>query len=175
MVAGIASLTLGLSVGSATAAGKGKALGKATAKQCAQERKAVGNDAFNEIYGEPAMPNCIGVKTPTVKAATKNASQECRAERNDIGDEAFANKYGSNKNKKNAFGKCVSQKAAPELSQDVQNTVNAAQQCKAERADPNFAASHGGLTFDQFYGTNANLKNAYGKCVSSKAKASQQS
>ena len=49
--------------------------------------------------------------------------------------------------------------------------MNAAQQCKAEQADPNFAASHGGKTFDEFYGTNPNMKNSFGKCVSSKAKA----
>jgi len=42
---------------------------------------------------------------------------------------------------------------------------------RARCADPNFAASHGGETFDQFYGTNPNLNNAFGKCVSSKAQA----
>jgi len=46
----------------------------------------------------------------------------------------------------------------------------AKQQCKAERADPGFAAAHQGKTFEQFYGTNKNGKNAHGKCVSNKAK-----
>jgi hypothetical protein len=61
--------------------------------------------------------------------------------------------------------------------QQDQNANNAAKECKAERADANFAGSHGGKTFEQFYGTNGdNGKgagkgngNAFGKCVSSKA------
>jgi hypothetical protein len=61
--------------------------------------------------------------------------------------------------------------------QQDQNANNAAKACKAERADANFAGSHGGKTFEQFYGTNGdNGKgagkgngNAFGKCVSSKA------
>ena len=42
-----------------------------------------------------------------------NAAQECRAERgdSDVTREAFKDKYGTNKNKRNAFGKCVSQTA----------------------------------------------------------------
>jgi hypothetical protein len=48
---------------------------------------------------------------------------------------------------------------------------NPAQQCRNEQADPNFAANHGGKTFAQFYGTNGNQANAYGMCVSAKAKA----
>ncbi|TMK39806.1 MAG: hypothetical protein E6G56_09185 [Actinobacteria bacterium] len=51
------------------------------------------------------------------------------------------------------------------------STGNPAQQCRAEQADPSFADSHGGKSFAQFYGTNHNLANAFGKCVSSKAQA----
>jgi hypothetical protein len=40
-----------------------------------------------------------------------------------------------------------------------------------QRDDANFAAGHGGMTFEQVYGTNASGKNAFGKCVSGKAKA----
>jgi len=50
-------------------------------------------------------------------------------------------------------------------------TGNPAQQCKAEMADPAFADSHDGKSFSEFYGTNHNLANAYGKCVSTKAHA----
>jgi len=46
-----------------------------------------------------------------------------------------------------------------------------AQQCRAEQDDAGFAASHGGKTFAQYYGTNGNAGNAFGKCVSSKAGA----
>jgi len=173
-VAGVATLSLGLIVGGATAGkGKAKAYGKVAAKQCAKERKALGNDAFGELYGKPAQPNCIGVVRPEVKSTTRNASRECRAERNDIGAEPFANKYGKNANKRNAFGKCVSGKVKDELAESRKQKVNAAQQCRAERSDPNFAATHDGKTFEQFYGTNANQRNAFGKCVSTKAKAQQ--
>jgi len=43
----------------------------------------------------------------------KNAAQECRAERGNIAAsrEAFRIRYGTNKNKRNAFGKCVSKRA----------------------------------------------------------------
>jgi hypothetical protein len=51
------------------------------------------------------------------------------------------------------------------------NPPNPAQQCRSEQADPNFAATHGGKTFAQFYGTNQNQANAFGKCVSAKAQA----
>jgi hypothetical protein len=128
-------LAIGLSTSGAAAAGKGKQLGKLAAKQCAQERKA-------------------------------------------LGKEAFAVKYGTNRNGRNAFGRCVSGKVSPGAPGDNGNAspgdspngVNPAAACRAEREDPNFAADHGGKTFDQFYGTRPNLRNAFGKCVSSKAK-----
>ncbi len=74
---------------------------------------------------------------------------------------------------------CVSSKAKGELAEESEEKVNAAKACKAEQADPDFAASHDGKTFDEFYGTNGNPKketpgtgkNAFGKCVSTKAKA----
>jgi hypothetical protein len=40
---------------------------------------------------------------------TANAAQECKAERKADPD-AFREKYGTNRNKRNAFGKCVSSK-----------------------------------------------------------------
>ena len=84
--------------------------------------------------------------------------------------DAFNLKYGTNKNKKNAFGKCVSSKASAAVESQEDATLNAAKKCKAERADVNFAAGHGGKSFADFYGTNANKKNAFGKCVSKLAK-----
>lgn len=171
LLAAVGMLALALTATGASAGSKGKQIGKLAAKQCAKERKELGNAAFNELHGKPAMPNCLGVKVPEARAAVKGASKDCRAERDEIGAEAFAEKYGSNKNKRNAFGKCVSRKAAPELSEATSEKINAAKACLAERSDPAFAESHDGKTFDEFYGTNANLKNAFGKCVSGKAKA----
>ncbi|MSO41752.1 MAG: hypothetical protein EXQ70_07685 [Solirubrobacterales bacterium] len=175
--AGAIMLTLALSVGMALATSgsqnNGKHLGKTAAAQCAKERKALGNTAFKELYGKPAMPNCIGVTRPEVGSAEKSAGQDCRAERDEIGVDAFRAKYGSNENGKNAYGKCVSSKAKAELSADREATVNAAKDCKAERDDAAFPDSHGGKSFAEFYSSNKNGKNAYGKCVSSKAKEAE--
>ena len=46
-----------------------------------------------------------------VPADYKNAAKYCKALRESKGVEAFQTAYGTNKNKKNAYGKCVSQTA----------------------------------------------------------------
>jgi len=51
------------------------------------------------------------------------------------------------------------------------NELSASATCSTEQSDPSFAGNHGGQTFDQFYGTNADQSNAFGKCVSNTAKA----
>jgi len=61
--------------------------------------------------------------------------------------------------------------AAAAFADTGSSSSSPAKQCRTEQADPNFAANHGGKTFAQFYGTNGNTKNAYGKCVSSKERA----
>jgi hypothetical protein len=92
---------------------------------------------------------------------TPNASQVCKSLRSQMGVSTFKTTYGTNKNKSNAFGKCVSAHAKV-LSGQATTAKNT---CKAEQ-DANTAA------FEQKYGTNKNKKNAYGKCVSGQASAS---
>ena len=46
-----------------------------------------------------------------VPADYKNAAKYCKAVRESKGVEGFQTAYGTNKNKKNAYGKCVSQTA----------------------------------------------------------------
>jgi hypothetical protein len=99
--------------------------------------------------------------------SASSPAQRCAAQRTGMGTSAFNQLYGTNASDQNAFGKCVSKLA---LSNE-QNQTNASQACKAERSDANFAANHAGKTFAQFYGTNANGRNAYGNCVSKKAQA----
>ena len=41
----------------------------------------------------------------------KNAAKFCKALRAEMGADAFKQAYGTNKNKRNAFGKCVSKQA----------------------------------------------------------------
>ena len=102
------------------------------------------------------------------QTARSNAAKDCKTERQ-ADATAFAEKYGTNGNKRNAFGKCVSQKAkAKEQAADEQDAEeatefkNAAKECDAERT-----ADAG--AFAEKYGTNENNRNAFGKCVSSKA------
>ena len=128
--------------------------------------------------------------------AQKNAAKECKAEQAMTDDEfaaahaddnpnnnTFATFYGNNASGKNAYGKCVSQHAkenrqeqAAEDRAEDNNQVNAAKECRAEKNDANFATtvSNDGNpendTFATYYGTNANHKNAFGKCVSKKAR-----
>ncbi|MGI8461846.1 MAG: hypothetical protein ACR2OC_09480 [Solirubrobacterales bacterium] len=136
------------------------------AKQCQAEKQAVGNKAFKEIYGgKNAMQRCHQANRSEAEAAVANASQQCAAEREAIGEEAFIAQYGKNENDKNAFGKCVSAKAQAETDENVAATANASQQCRAERK------ASGDEAFAAKYGTNANGRNAFGKCVSALAQA----
>jgi SOS response regulatory protein OraA/RecX len=107
---------------------------------------------------------CVALAALAVPAASpaavsqtdfKNAAKFCKALRADMGATTFKQTFGTNKNKSNAYGKCVSKHArtVDEVHSD------AVKQCKAERtANPTeFAAK---------YGSNKNGKNALGKCVS---------
>ena len=108
--------------------------------------------------------------------AEAKAEKACKAERGTTaqGAAAFNEKYGTNKNKKNAFGKCVSSKSKDDEDDDEdeadkdknKNETNASKKCKAERGMT--AASI--AAFEAKYGTNKNKKNAHGKCVSRSAK-----
>jgi hypothetical protein len=106
------------------------------------------------------------------ESAHKNAAKECKAER-DADPAAFRTEYGDNENGKNAFGKCVSEKAREgkaemdaEDAEEAAEFRNAAKECAAERE------TMGDDVFTDTYGENKNGKNAFGKCVSRKTRAS---
>jgi hypothetical protein len=134
---------------------------------------------FDQFYGTGkkqanAFGNCVSLKaknsSTAAQQAIQNPSRTCRTARTAMGAGPFALLYGTNANHSNAFGKCVSKVAraqAPALA-------NAAKACSAEQSDVAFAATHTGKSFAQFYGTNADLSNAFGQCVSQKAKAAAQ-
>ena len=97
----------------------------------------------------------------------ENAARACKALRASMGEELFKTTYGTaQSNRRNAMGRCVSQQARSEH----QNRVSARSECAAEQSDPDFAASHDGKSFAEFYGTGPRGANAFGRCVSSKAK-----
>jgi hypothetical protein len=148
-------------------------------KQCRTERSAMGVALFRLTYGtnhnkHNAFGKCVSQRAKATEDAAaeakQNASQECTAEES-ADPAAFATKYGTGKSGANAHGKCVSQKAKAKTAQAVDEQVaadvNAAKACKTERkADPK--------AFAEKYGSNANRRNAFGKCVSKTAKAQQQ-
>jgi len=119
--------------------------------------------------GKPASPG-NSANAPG-QSADKNAAKTCKAERGTTQQSiaAFREKYGTNKNKANAFGKCVSStaKKAKEPADQDQAEENAAKKCKAERGTTEQSIA----AFKDKYGTNANKANAFGKCVSKLAKA----
>jgi hypothetical protein len=150
-------------------------------KTCQQLHKSLTKAQFKALYGKNGVAHCVKKETQENTAeqakaeqkAQSNAAKQCKAER-DADPAAFTTKYGTNKNGKNAYGKCVSkhaqeneQQLAAQDTREDQNQVGAAKQCKAEqKADP--------AAFTAKYGTNKNKRNAFGKCVSSKAKAMNQ-
>jgi len=103
---------------------------KNAAKACKAERGTAADtvEAFNAKWGKNANKKNAFGKCVSAKAKAKGekdekdeakedeekkdaeAAKKCRAERGTAADkvEAFHEKYGTNKNKKNAFGKCVS-------------------------------------------------------------------
>ncbi len=172
--------TVGLLVAPGVATAKpSKADKREAQKECRAERGTTDatREAFKAEYrnfGACVSENAREAKAER-KAAKRNASRDCREERGDTDAtrEAFRQKYGTNANKKNAFGKCVSQKAkAKRAEQDAEDAaeaearVDAAQTCDAERG----ATAQSEKAFTDKYGTNGNKKNAFGKCVSQTAK-----
>jgi hypothetical protein len=88
------------------------------AKACKAER-AADLAAFTTKYGtnengKNAYGKCVSAKAREAAAqetqARVNAAKTCKAERT-ADAAAFTTKYGTNKNGKNAFGKCVSKQA----------------------------------------------------------------
>ena len=112
--------------------------------------------------GAAAKPN---------QADKQNAAKECRAERGTTSStrEAFAEKYGTNENKSNAFGKCVSGKTREEHRERHAAKRSASKDCRAERG----TTPESRKAFADKYGTNKNKRNAFGKCVSGKARAAK--
>ena len=133
---------------------------------CTDEKQAMGTKLFKQTYASKstakAMTACVAKREPAAATDAKNAAKACKAE-HASDPAAFAEKYGTNKNKKNAHGKCVSRKAQQATEAETEARVNAARACKAERAaDP--------AAFKANYGKNKNDKNAFGRCVSQTAK-----
>ena len=107
----------------------------------------------------PAASQATETPTSTDRV---NAAQECRFERGATAAtrEAFAAKYRN-------FGACVSRHARDEAREREDAHDGASAACREERG----TTAQSRAAFDQKYGTNANKRNAFGKCVSQTAKA----
>jgi hypothetical protein len=161
-------------------AGKGKqdtseatSSGQGSAALCKEQLQTMGLQNFRSTYaptgnGKNAFGKCVSRQTQQAEENATNAAKECKAERGTTAESraAFVDNYGTNANKKNAFGKCVSGKSKEETQEEQQETLNAAKQCKTERG----TTAESRAAFADEWGTNANKRNAFGKCVSSKAK-----
>ena len=93
--------------------------------------------------------------TNSSAGAAPSPSQQCKAQRRQMGMAAFRLLYAPGKSPKAAMDACLGKQSQSSST----NAKNAAKACKAERdADPQAFATN--------YGTNANKRNAFGKCVS---------
>jgi hypothetical protein len=129
-----------------------------------------GGKTFVEFYGtgkgKNAFGNCVSLKAQNstkVEQSELNPARTCSAIKTAMGT-LFGPSFGTNATHRNAFGKCVSYVARFQ-STAVMNAVSA---CMTELNDATFAATHDGKTFAEFYGTNADLSNAFGNCVAAK-------
>jgi hypothetical protein len=151
------------------------------AQECRYERgsAAATREAFAAKYR--TFGRCVSTRARDEaaerRAARAGAAKTCKAERGTTAESrrAFEQRYGTNGNKRNAHGKCVSQAAkAHENKADAADRraadarINAAKQCASERGTT--VASR--KAFADKYATNAGKANAFGKCVSEKARES---
>jgi hypothetical protein len=132
---------------------------------CTSEKAQMGTKTFTLTYAassaSTATTACVAVRGGRAATDLRNAAKACKAERA-ADAAAFTKKYGTNKNGKNAYGKCVSGKARHATEQETEACVNAAKTCKKLKAEQK-------ATFEAAYGTK---KNAFAKCVSETPKAS---
>jgi hypothetical protein len=166
----------------ASAADPTPADSKNAAKYC-KALKAASDGNFASMFGtkKNAYGKCVSQTAKKTAAedeaqaekAKTNAAKECKTESDDAAfadshdGKTFAEFYGAGKTGKNAYGKCVSQKAqAKQAAADAEDAaqakdrISAAKSCKQAKKDD-------ADQFGEDYGTK---KNAFGKCVSRTAK-----
>ena len=84
---------------------------RAAKKQC--KAQGLRGKAYGQCVSKAAKKNKAAEdkQDQTEAAKRQNAAKKCAAEREAMGAEKFAQTYGTNKNGRNAFGKCVSKTA----------------------------------------------------------------
>ena len=136
-------------------------------KQCTAVEAKIGATSFDRAF--VSFGACVSALTPLVRQSANTAAASCRSERASAsfaashGGKTFAQFYGVGRTHKNAYGKCVSAKEQHALVA----AVSAASACQTAQANANFASSHGGKTFAQFYGASA-----FAMCIALRAQSS---
>jgi hypothetical protein len=111
-------------------------------RACASLRSSLGATTFNNTYS--SFGACVSKMTQTAHQARLQATAECRG--------------------KPHHSSCVNTQTHVNLNTQVNSTKNDARACAAE------LHSSGVQAFEKSWGTNHNLRNAFGKCVSAHAK-----
>jgi hypothetical protein len=106
-----------------------------------------------------ALPAGAAAAPKPSQADKRAAIAQCKSERGKTRAtrEAFKARYRS-------MSRCVREKAREEAAEREAAQSNAAKECRAERA------AMGAQAFADRYGANGNGRNAFGKCVSGKAR-----
>jgi hypothetical protein len=165
-VIAVAALFAAVAAPSALAAPTPNAGDRARAVQdCKTLRAQLGKPTFRTTYGtaganrKNAFARCFRQWSAEEAENRVQAVADCREERGTTPEsrQAFRETYGT-------FGTCVAQKRRAESRQDRRDVLNAARACKAERGTTEetraaFRAKYGGTA------------NAFGKCVSTLARA----
>jgi len=142
---------------------------RATVKVCKNMKAQMGAQAFNAVFApatrnpRAALRSCSRQEAAAMQQARVNAAKACKTERGTTPESraAFRAKYGGGSN---AFGKCVSMTARAQNQARREALVQAAQACKTERG----TTTESRAAFATKYGGG---RNAFGKCVSTAAKA----
>jgi len=136
---------------------------------CRSQRAQLGNATFRATYG--SFGRCVSHQTVLQAQARQEALDQCKTERDDAGfalahgGKTFDQYYAAPK--KNSLQNCVDTKLPALAAAASQLTLNAAQQCKAERT------AMGAKDFALLYGTGPRHANAFGRCVSKLERAGQ--
>ncbi len=135
---------------------------QSASQACKDERTAMGAETFANTYGtnankKNAFGKCVSKRAKEAKAEAKTAKQECKAAAKAIADKS------ARKAARKACNKKAEKQVEAEMQETTEERTSAAETCKKEQeADAEAFATK--------YGTNANKRNAFGKCVSSQAK-----
>ena len=110
------------------------------------------------LLAVPAAAQAHGGDHPD--SGKKNRSQACKALRAQMGAELFRETYGTNRNKRNAHGKCVSQHRRPFRGLIAQ----AVRECKAQLEPAAKQSRH-------FKGDRRDARRAFRQCVKDRFRA----